>query len=185
MSETWITMNRRKCKFKGVFLTVLRLLIRAEELEKFLFTATKNGTYYVSEMECVHLQYFDGIAENHKNQKPASWFRALPSHYFLNQLLKCLKESATRLFMVDNHYILQDTIIHTEYWSMAGYKRTQLRHLPEKLQSLQIYYSIVTEHWGGCTIITSRRALLQCSNKHKIMLFPNYIAVVPLHVNFS
>ena len=57
---------------KGVFLTVLRLLIRAEELEKFLFTATKNGTYYVSEMECVHLQYFDGIAENQEKQKPAS-----------------------------------------------------------------------------------------------------------------
>ena len=49
--------NKRKYDFKGVFLTVLRRIVLAEELEKFLFTVAKNGTYYVSEMECIRPQY--------------------------------------------------------------------------------------------------------------------------------
>jgi hypothetical protein len=56
-------MKRRKYKFKGVFLTVLRRIVTSEELEKFLFTVAKKGTYYVNEVECIQLQYFDGIAE--------------------------------------------------------------------------------------------------------------------------
>ena len=97
LSETWIMMNWRKDKFKVILLTVFRCLVVAEELKKFLFTVAEKGRHYVSEMGCFWPWYFDGIAENQANQKPVSWCSAvppalsLPSHYFLYQLLKCLK----------------------------------------------------------------------------------------------